>query len=97
MRVVCAFPEAMSSSSSCPPSCLALVALFLALLLHLSLSFQAGDRRLLPVDRATGLKEKTLILLDVSTKNPVRTVNENFLSLQLDPSIIHDGWLDFLR
>ncbi|XP_038186307.1 inactive heparanase-2 isoform X1 [Arvicola amphibius] len=96
MRVICAFPEAMSSSSSCPPSCLALVALFLALLLHLSLSFQAGDRRLLPVDRTTGLKEKTLILLDVSTKNPVRTVNENFLSLQLDPSIIHDGWLDFL-
>ncbi|XP_052569433.1 inactive heparanase-2 [Peromyscus eremicus] len=95
MRVLCAFPEAMSSSSSCPPSCLALVAL-LALLLHLSLSFQAGDRRPLPVDKTTGLKEKTLILLDVSTKNPVRTVNENFLSLQLDPSIIHDGWLDFL-
>ncbi|KAK2098786.1 Inactive heparanase-2 [Saguinus oedipus] len=58
---------------------------------------RAGDRRPLPVDRAPGLKEKTLILLDVSTKNPVRTVNENFLSLQLDPSIIHDGWLDFLR
>ncbi|XP_051680018.1 inactive heparanase-2 isoform X1 [Oryctolagus cuniculus] len=56
----------------------------------------AGHRRPLPVDRAPGLKEKTLILLDVSTKNPVRTVNENFLSLQLDPSIIHDGWLDFL-
>ncbi|XP_029788211.1 inactive heparanase-2, partial [Suricata suricatta] len=61
-----------------------------------SLSSQAGDRRPFPVDRGPGLKEKTLILLDVSTKNPVRTVNENFLSLQLDPSIIHDGWLDFL-
>ncbi|XP_026918620.1 inactive heparanase-2 isoform X1 [Acinonyx jubatus] len=96
MRVLCAFPEAMPSSNSRPPSCLAPVALFLALLLHLSLSSQAGDRRPLPVDRAPGLKEKTLILLDVSTKNPVRTVNENFLSLQLDPSIIHDGWLDFL-
>ncbi|XP_059965442.1 inactive heparanase-2 isoform X1 [Mesoplodon densirostris] len=96
MRVLCAFPEAMSSSNSHPPACLARVALFLALLLHLSLSSQAGDRRPLPVDRAPGLKEKTLILLDVSTKNPVRTVNENFLSLQLDPSIIHDGWLDFL-
>ncbi|XP_032747892.1 inactive heparanase-2 isoform X2 [Rattus rattus] len=96
MRVLCAFPEAMSSSSSRPPSCLALVALFLALLLPLSLSFHAGNRRPLPVDRATGLKEKTLILLDVSTKNPVRTVSENFLSLHLDPSIIHDGWLDFL-
>ncbi|XP_040848269.1 inactive heparanase-2 isoform X1 [Ochotona curzoniae] len=96
MRVLRAFPEAMPSSDSRPPACLALVALSLALLLHLSLSSQAGDRRLLPVDRAPGLKEKTLILLDVSTKNPVRTVNENFLSLQLDPSIIHDGWLDFL-
>ncbi|XP_034519008.1 inactive heparanase-2 isoform X1 [Ailuropoda melanoleuca] len=95
MRVLCAFPEAMPSSNSRPPACLAPVAL-LALLLHLSLSSQVGDRRPLPVDRAPGLKEKTLILLDVSTKNPVRTVNENFLSLQLDPSIIHDGWLDFL-
>ncbi|XP_008703154.1 inactive heparanase-2 [Ursus maritimus] len=95
MRVLCAFPEAMPSSNSRPPACLAPVAV-LALLLHLSLSSQVGDRRPLPVDRAPGLKEKTLILLDVSTKNPVRTVNENFLSLQLDPSIIHDGWLDFL-
>ncbi|XP_072661844.1 inactive heparanase-2 isoform X2 [Canis lupus baileyi] len=96
MRVLCAFPEAMPSSNSRPPACLAPVALFLALLFHLSFSSQVGDRRPLPVDRAPGLKEKTLILLDVSTKNPVRTVNENFLSLQLDPSIIHDGWLDFL-
>ncbi|VCW67715.1 unnamed protein product [Gulo gulo] len=96
MGVLCAFPEAMPSSNSRPPACLAPVALFLALLVHLSLSSQVGDRRPLPVDRAPGLKEKTLILLDVSTKNPVRTVNENFLSLQLDPSIIHDGWLDFL-
>ncbi|XP_004680607.1 PREDICTED: inactive heparanase-2 isoform X1 [Condylura cristata] len=96
MRVLSAFPEAMPVSNSCPPACLAPLALSLALSLHLSLSSQAGDRRPLPVDRAAGLKEKTLILLDVSTKNPVRTVNENFLSLQLDPSIIHDGWLDFL-
>ncbi|XP_010636823.1 inactive heparanase-2 isoform X1 [Fukomys damarensis] len=96
MRVLCAFPEAMSSSYSRPSACLAPMALYLSLLLQLSPSSQAGDRRPLPVDRAAGLKEKTLILLDVSTKNPVRTVNENFLSLQLDPSIIHDGWLDFL-
>ncbi|KAM6186335.1 inactive heparanase-2 isoform 1-T1 [Rhynchocyon petersi] len=96
MRVLCVFPAAMPFSNSRPPACLALVALVLALGLHLSLSSQAGARRPLPVDRASGLKEKTLILLDVSTKNPVRTVNENFLSLQLDPSIIHDGWLDFL-
>ncbi|XP_003787325.1 inactive heparanase-2 isoform X1 [Otolemur garnettii] len=96
MRELCAFPEAMPSSNSRPSACLAPGALYLALWLHLSLSSQAGDRRSLPVDRAPGLKEKTLILLDVSTKNPVRTVSENFLSLQLDPSIIHDGWLDFL-
>ncbi|XP_006831294.1 PREDICTED: inactive heparanase-2 isoform X1 [Chrysochloris asiatica] len=95
MRVLCVFPAAMPSSSR-PPACLALVALFLAQLLHLSFSSHAGDRRPLPVDRAPGLKEKTLILLDVSTKNPVRTVSENFLSLQLDPSVIQDGWLDFL-
>ncbi|XP_075389568.1 inactive heparanase-2 [Tenrec ecaudatus] len=96
MGVLGVCPAAMPSSSSRPPACLALVALSSALSLHLSLSSQAGDRRPLPVARAPGMKEKTLILLDVSTKSPARTVNANFLSLQLDPSIIHDGWLDFL-
>lgn len=41
--------------------------------------------------------ERTLILLDVNTRSPIRVLNDNFLSLQLDPSIIKDGWLDFLR
>ncbi|XP_043836428.1 inactive heparanase-2 isoform X1 [Dromiciops gliroides] len=86
----------MPYPSSCPPALLSPMALWLALMLHLSLSSQAGDRRTFPVGKSQGVKEKTLILLDVSTKSPVRTVNENFLSLQLDPSIIHDGWLDFL-
>ncbi|KAM9068776.1 inactive heparanase-2 [Sarcophilus harrisii] len=86
----------MPYTSSCPPALLSPMALWLALMLHLSLSSQAGDRRIFPVGKSQGVKEKTLILLDVSTKSPVRTVNENFLSLQLDPSIIHDGWLDFL-
>uniref|UniRef100_A0A6I8P5I7 Heparanase 2 (inactive) n=1 Tax=Ornithorhynchus anatinus TaxID=9258 RepID=A0A6I8P5I7_ORNAN len=86
----------MPYPSSCPPAFLAPMALLLALMAHLSLSSQAGDRRTFPVDKSQGVKEKTLVLLDVSTKSPVRTVNENFLSLQLDPSIIHDGWLDFL-
>ncbi|XP_036592804.1 inactive heparanase-2 [Trichosurus vulpecula] len=86
----------MPYTSSCPPALLSPMALWLALMLHLSLSSQAGDRRTFPVGKSQGVKEKTLILLDVSTKSPVRTVNENFLSLQLDPSIIHDGWLDFL-
>ncbi|XP_027713507.1 inactive heparanase-2 [Vombatus ursinus] len=86
----------MPYTSSCPLALLSPMALWLALMLHLSLSSQAGDRRTFPVGKSQGVKEKTLILLDVSTKSPVRTVNENFLSLQLDPSIIHDGWLDFL-
>lgn len=44
-----------------------------------------------------GFMERTLVLLDVNTRNPTRVLNDNFLSLQLDPSIIKDGWLDFLR
>lgn len=44
-----------------------------------------------------GFMERTLILLDVNTRSPTRVLNDNFLSLQLDPSIIKDGWLDFLR
>ncbi|XP_018621717.1 inactive heparanase-2 [Scleropages formosus] len=43
-----------------------------------------------------GFVERTLILLDVNTRSPVKVLNENFLSLQLDPSIVKDGWLDFL-
>uniref|UniRef100_A0A8C8J0A1 Heparanase 2 n=2 Tax=Oncorhynchus tshawytscha TaxID=74940 RepID=A0A8C8J0A1_ONCTS len=46
--------------------------------------------------KRTGLMERTLILLDVNTRSPVQVLNDNFLSLQLDPSIIKDGWLDFL-
>ncbi|XP_042184273.1 inactive heparanase-2-like [Oncorhynchus tshawytscha] len=46
--------------------------------------------------KRTGFMERTLILLDVNTRSPVQVLNDNFLSLQLDPSIIKDGWLDFL-
>ncbi|XP_029465961.1 inactive heparanase-2 isoform X1 [Rhinatrema bivittatum] len=63
---------------------------------QLSLSAQTGARRSFLVHKPQGVKGRTLILLDVNTKNPIRAVSENFLSLQLDPSIIHDGWLDFL-
>lgn len=87
----------MPYPSSCPPGLLALLAPWLALLAHLSLSSQAGDRRTFPAEKPSGVKGRTLILLDVNTKSPVRVTSENFLSLQLDPSIIHDGWLDFLR
>ncbi|NXO77795.1 HPSE2 protein, partial [Sitta europaea] len=87
----------MPCPSSCPPGLLALMAPGLALLATFSLPSQAGDRRALPVEKPLGVKGRTLILLDVNTKSPVRIISENFLSLQLDPSIIHDGWLDFLR
>ncbi|XP_028815305.1 inactive heparanase-2 [Denticeps clupeoides] len=64
--------------------------LWLALMvLQTALPPGAGGRR-------QGFLERTLILLDVSTRSPVRVLNENFLSLQLDPSITADGWLDFL-
>ncbi|NXW36138.1 HPSE2 protein, partial [Phaetusa simplex] len=87
----------MPCPSSCPPGLLALMAPGLALMATFSLPSQAGDRRALPVQKPPGVKGRTLILLDVNTKSPVRIISENFLSLQLDPSIIHDGWLDFLR
>ncbi|XP_066047223.1 inactive heparanase-2 isoform X3 [Chamaea fasciata] len=86
----------MPCPSSCPPGLLALMAPGLALMATFSLPSQAGDRRALPVEKPPGVKGRTLILLDVNTKSPVRIISENFLSLQLDPSIIHDGWLDFL-
>ncbi|XP_064923308.1 inactive heparanase-2 isoform X3 [Columba livia] len=86
----------MPCPSSCPPGLLALMAPGLALMATFSLPSHAGDRRALPVEKPPGVKGRTLILLDVNTKSPVRIISENFLSLQLDPSIIHDGWLDFL-
>uniref|UniRef100_A0A8U7MPX8 Uncharacterized protein n=1 Tax=Corvus moneduloides TaxID=1196302 RepID=A0A8U7MPX8_CORMO len=86
----------MPCPSSFPPGLLALMAPGLALMATFSLPSQAGDRRALPVEKPPGVKGRTLILLDVNTKSPVRIISENFLSLQLDPSIIHDGWLDFL-
>ncbi|KAL8187508.1 UNVERIFIED_CONTAM: Inactive heparanase-2 [Gekko kuhli] len=75
-----------------PPGLLALVAPGLALLAHLSFpsQSQAGPS---PPQGASG---RTLILLDVSARSPLRLTSPNFLSLQLDPSILHDGWLDFL-
>ncbi|KAG8435458.1 hypothetical protein GDO86_013407 [Hymenochirus boettgeri] len=63
---------------------------------HLPCSSQAGERGIYPAHRSPSVRGRTLILLDVNAKTPVRTVSENFLSVQLDPSIIHDGWLDFL-
>ncbi|MEE6486264.1 hypothetical protein FKM82_014559 [Ascaphus truei] len=72
------------------------VFLLLTLMSYFSLSSQPGERRGFPAPKYPGVKGRTLILLDVNTKNPIRTVSGNFLSIQLDPSIIYDGWLDFL-
>uniref|UniRef100_A0A8C1QP35 Heparanase 2 n=1 Tax=Cyprinus carpio TaxID=7962 RepID=A0A8C1QP35_CYPCA len=65
--------------------------LWLALILQSLISSAVTYRR----PRQSFL-ERTLILLDVNTRSPVKVLNDNFLSLQLDPSIIKDGWLDFL-
>ncbi|KAJ6669221.1 hypothetical protein lerEdw1_008030 [Lerista edwardsae] len=87
----------MPCPGSGPPGFLALLAPGLALLAHLFLPSQAGVRRLPAGTSPQGAPGRTLILLDVSTRSPLRVTSQNFLSLQLDPSILHDGWLDFLR
>lgn len=58
----------------------------------------ASYRRHVPTaEKRQNFLERTLILLDVNTRSPVRVLNDNFLSLQVDPSILKNGWLDFLR
>ncbi|XP_043912765.1 inactive heparanase-2 [Protopterus annectens] len=71
-----------------------LLSLLPAFLLHIAGSTATVQGR--GVKGQERIKDQTLILLDVNTRSRVRTVSENFLSIQLDPSIIHDGWLDFL-
>ncbi|XP_077437514.1 inactive heparanase-2 [Vanacampus margaritifer] len=60
-----------------------------------SSSFPTYQRAAASGTRA-GFLGRTLVLLDVNTHSPTRVLNDNFLSLQLDPSIISDGWLVFL-
>ncbi|XP_041715408.1 inactive heparanase-2-like [Coregonus clupeaformis] len=88
----------MPKPTTCPfsgsPLWLASVALMVQSVISTSSTYRrpalgGGGKR-------TGLMERTLILLDVNTRSPVQVLNDNFLSLQLDPSIIQDGWLDFL-
>ncbi|XP_063048152.1 inactive heparanase-2 [Engraulis encrasicolus] len=71
---------------------------WLVLLVQSLVSSSVTDKK--PVSggggRRAGFLERTLILLDVHTRSPVKVLNENFLSLQLDPAIISDGWVDFL-
>ncbi|KAK3553527.1 hypothetical protein QTP70_004157 [Hemibagrus guttatus] len=59
-------------------------------------SANIAHRRHVDADKRQNFLERTLILLDVNTRTPVRVLNDNFLSLQVDPSILKNGWLDFL-
>uniref|UniRef100_A0A8C0YCR5 Heparanase 2 (inactive) n=3 Tax=Cyprinidae TaxID=7953 RepID=A0A8C0YCR5_CYPCA len=70
--------------------------LWLALILQSLISSAVTYRRPVSGGKRQSFLERTLILLDVNTRSPVKVLNDNFLSLQLDPSIIKDGWLDFL-
>ncbi|TSK22790.1 Inactive heparanase-2 [Bagarius yarrelli] len=60
-------------------------------------SANSAHRRHVNADKRQNFLERTLILLDVNTRTPVRVLNDNFLSLQVDPTILKNGWLDFLR
>ncbi|XP_069756333.1 inactive heparanase-2 isoform X2 [Narcine bancroftii] len=69
----------------------------LPVLARLSASVQVGELK----STTAGLSQarrgmKTLILLDVDIRGSVRSVSENFLSVQLDPAVLHNGWIDFL-
>ncbi|XP_043110574.1 inactive heparanase-2 isoform X1 [Puntigrus tetrazona] len=70
--------------------------LWLALILQSLISSAATYRRPVSGGKRQSFLERTLILLDVNTRSPVKVLNDNFLSLQLDPSVVRDGWLDFL-
>jgi len=78
----------------CPVFC---SSLWLALILQSLIPSAATYRRPVSGGKRQSFLERTLILLDVNTRSPVKVLNDNFLSLQLDPSIVKDGWLDFLR
>ncbi|CAB1338489.1 unnamed protein product, partial [Coregonus sp. 'balchen'] len=88
----------MPKPTTCPfsgsPLWLASVALMVQSVISTSSTYRRPALR--GGGKRTGLMERTLILLDVNTRSPVQVLNDNFLSLQLDPSIIKDGWLDFL-
>ncbi|XP_076830851.1 inactive heparanase-2 [Brachyhypopomus gauderio] len=70
--------------------------LWLAFITHSLMSCAATYRRHVSGGTRQSFLERTLILLDVNTRSPLKVLNENFLSLQVDPSILKNGWLDFL-
>ncbi|XP_030604124.1 inactive heparanase-2 isoform X2 [Archocentrus centrarchus] len=87
----------MPKSSPCvfPWSSLWLASLII-LMVQSALSSSSTYQRPAVAGKRHGFLERTLVLLDVNTRSSIRVLSENFLSLQLDPSIIRDGWLDFL-
>lgn len=73
------------------------LSLWLAFTAEVLLSSAATHGRHAAGGKRQSFLERTLILLDVNTRSPVKVLNDNFLSLQVDPSILKNGWLDFLR
>ncbi|XP_028324405.1 inactive heparanase-2 [Gouania willdenowi] len=93
----------MPKSPPCvSPWSLLLLASLVALVVQSVLSSSSSSSSSSAYQRSTadgkrsGFMERTLVLLDVNTRSAIRVLNDNFLSLQLDPSTIRDGWLDFL-
>ena len=74
----------------CPFSGSSLWLASVALMVQSVISSSSPYRRTVPGGKRPGFMERTLILLDVNTRSPVKVLNDNFLSLQLDPSIIKD-------
>ncbi|XP_048465184.1 inactive heparanase-2 [Rhincodon typus] len=69
----------------------------LPILAHLLVDTRVGERKAAGRGtRGQPRDTRTLILLDVNIRSSVRTVSENFLSIQLDPAVVHNGWIDFL-
>ncbi|KAM6956295.1 inactive heparanase-2-like [Aplochiton taeniatus] len=86
----------MPRPSPCPFLGTLLWLAFVVLMVQSAMSSTSPYRRPVPSGKRPAFTERTLVLLDVNTRSPVKVLNDNFLSLQLDPSIIKDGWLDFL-
>ncbi|XP_026879533.1 inactive heparanase-2 [Electrophorus electricus] len=72
------------------------LSLWLAFITHSLMFCAATYRKHVSGGKRQSFLERTLILLDVNTRSPLKVLNENFLSLQVDPSILKNGWLDFL-
>ncbi|XP_017268242.1 inactive heparanase-2 isoform X2 [Kryptolebias marmoratus] len=90
-------PKSSPCASPWPSLWLAsLVVLVVQSVLSSSYSSPSSYQRPAAGGKRPGFMGRTLVLLDVNTRSPIRVLNDNFLSLQLDPSIIKDGWLDFL-